>query len=145
MTAIRVNYAERKIVLSSAFVKKAFVPGTVEYEQLQAVRRDHPDFALVTRKFKANTKQERYRGLSYEFMRDYIKSHEADPKLVLHELEEQIGISKCHSLNKRYPSIKAWFLERYPEIAKFGMPKQENVTPLPATDKEEPLPEAVNA
>lgn len=123
MTAIRVNYAERKIVLSSAFVKKAFVPGTVEYEQLQAVRRDHPDFALVTRKFKANTKQERYRGLSYEFMRDYIKSHEADPKLVLHELEEQIGISKCHSLNKRYPSIKAWFLERYPEIARFGMPK----------------------
>ena len=145
MTAIRINYADRKIILSSAFEKRAFTPGTVEYDQLQAVRRDFPDFALVTRKFKTNTKQEHYRGLSYDFMRDYIKSHEADPKPVLHELDEQIGISKCHSLNKRYPSIKAWFLERYPEIAKFGMPKQENVTQLPAADKEEPLPEAVNA
>lgn len=145
MTAIRINYADRKIILSSAFEKRAFTPGTVEYDQLQAVRKDFPDFALVTRKFKTNTKQEHYRGLNYEFMRDYIKSHEADPKPVLHELDEQIGISKCHSRNKRYPSIKAWFLERYPEIAKFGMPKQENVTQLPATDKEEPLPEAVNA
>ena len=99
----------------------------------------------MTRKFKTNTKQEHYRGLTYDFMREYIKSHEADPKPVLHELEEQIGISKCHSRNKRYPSIKAWFLERYPEIARFGMPKQENVTQLPAADKEEPLPEAVNA
>ena len=41
MTAIKVNYAERKIILSSAFVKKAFVPGTVEYTQLQAVRNDY--------------------------------------------------------------------------------------------------------
>ena len=145
MTAIRINYADRKIILSSAFEKRAFTPGTVEYDQLQAVRKDFPDFALVTRKFKTNTKQEHYHGLTYEYMRDYIKSHEADPKPVLHELDEQIGISKCHSRNKRYPSIKAWFLERYPEIAKFGMPKQENVTQLPATDKEEPLPEAVNA
>ena len=38
MTAIRVNYAERKIVLSSAFAKKAFTHGTDEYRQLQAVR-----------------------------------------------------------------------------------------------------------
>ena len=52
MTAIKVNYAERKIVLSSAFAKKCFIPGSVEYAQLQAVRADYPDFALVTRKFK---------------------------------------------------------------------------------------------
>lgn len=146
MTAIKVNYAERKIILSSAFAKKCFTPGSVEYAQLQAVRVDYPDFALVTRKFKTNTAQEHYRGLTYDFMRDYISTHETDAKAVLAELEEMIGISKAHSLHKRYPTIKAWFLERYPAIAKFGMTKSENVSQLPIiTDEEENLPEAVNA
>ncbi len=146
MTAIRINYADRKIILSSAFVKKAFVPGTVEYAQLQAVRNDYPEFALVTRKFKANTAQEHYRGLTYEYMRDYIRSHEKDSKPVLAELNEMIGISKAHSLCKRYPTIKAWFLERYPAVAEFGMPKSDNVSLLaPVATEEEDLPEAVNA
>ena len=70
MTAIRINYAERKIILSSAFVKKAFVHGTDEYKALQSVRNDYPEFALVTRKFKTNTAQEHYRGLTSDFMRD---------------------------------------------------------------------------
>ena len=128
MTAIKVNYAERKIILSSAFVKKCFTPDSDEYKKLQAVRTDYPDFALVTRKFKTNSAQEHYRGLTYDFMRDYIKSHEADAKVVLAELEEMIGISKAHSLHKRYPTIKAWFLERYPAIAEFGMTKSENIS-----------------
>ena len=41
------------------------------------------------------------------------------------ELDEMIGISKGHSLSKRYPTIKSWFLERYPEYAKFGMTDEE--------------------
>ncbi len=143
MTAIKVNYAERKIVLSSAFVKKAFIHGTDEYKALQSVRSDYPDFALVTRKFKTNTAQEHYRGLSYDFMREYIGSHEKDSKPVLDELEEMIGISKAHSLNKRYPTIKAWFLDRYPAIAEFGMTKSENVSQLPeAEDKAAEAPAA---
>ena len=148
MTAIYVNYAERKIVLSSAFAKKAFTPGTDEYRQLQAVRNDYPDFVLKTRQFKKNTKQERYPGLTYDFMRDYIRKHEPKEtaQSVLDELEDQIGISKCHSVGKRYPTIKAWFLKRYPEIAEFGMTKSENVSQLPIiADEEESLPEAVNA
>lgn len=130
MTAIKVNYAKRKIVLSSAFAKKCFTPGSVEYTQLQAVRADYPDFALVTREFKTNTAQEHYRGLTYDFMREYIGSHEKDAKVVLAELEEIIGVSKAHSLHKRYPTIKAWFLERYPAIAEFGMTKSENISQL---------------
>lgn len=119
MTAIRINYADHQIILSSAFEKKAFIHGTEEYKTLQSVRNDYPDFRLVTRKFKTNTKQERYRGLDYEFMHDYISSHEENPKPVLDELDEMIGISKCHSLGKRYPTIKTWFLDRYPDIRNF--------------------------
>ena len=135
MTPIRVDYAGRKIILSSAFEKKAFVPGTAEYDALQSVRALHPGFALATRQFKTNTKQEHYRGLTYDYMRDYISAHEKAPESVLAELNDMIGISKAHSLSKRYPTIKAWFLERYPEIAEFGMtPAKESVENAPATE-----------
>ena len=99
----------------------------------------------MTRKFKTNTAQDRHRGLTYDFMREYISTHEEDAKVVLAELEEMIFISKGHSLSMRYPTIKAWFLERYPSYAKFGMPKSENISQLPAVVEEDSLPEAVNA
>ncbi len=136
MKNIFVDYAHSSISISSAFAKKALIPGTDEYAQLQSVRKDFPEFRLVTRQFKTNTKQEHYRGLTYEFMRDYIGDHEADPNPVLEELDKQIGISKCHSLNKRYPTIKKWFLNRYPEIAQFGIPKSDSKLKEVATTEE---------
>ena len=30
-------------------------------------------------------------------------------------------ISQCHSKGFRYPVIKSWFLERFPEIKEFGV------------------------
>ncbi len=147
MTPIKVNYSEGKIVLSSAFAKKCFTPCTAEYALLQSVRNDNPGFVLETRQFKTNTKQEHYRGLTYGYMRDYISSHEKDPKPILDELDDQIGISKCHSLHKRYPTIKAWFLKRYPEIAEFGIEptaqeesskEESNVTELPTQEVKVP-------
>ncbi len=56
-----------------------------------------------------------YRGLTYNYMKAYIASHESEEnaEVVLAELEEMILISKCHSMGYRYPTIKAWFLEKY--------------------------------
>ena len=71
MKPIVVDYRNRTISLSSAFEKKAFTPGTAEYAQLQSVRVDFPYFRLSTREFKTNTKQDRHKGLTYKFMREY--------------------------------------------------------------------------
>ena len=126
MKAITVNYTEKEIVISSAFKKKCFIPGTHEYDQLQTVRRDFPDFGLVTKEFKKNTKQEHYKGLSYDYMRFYIsKVERGNAPAVLEVLENMIDISKCHSQSKRYPTVKTWFLERYPEIAQHGLTEEE--------------------
>ena len=125
MKPIVVDYRNRTISISSAFEKKAFTPGTAEYAQLQAVRSDYPDYRLDTRAFKTNTKQDRHKGLNYPFMREYISTHEKDPQPVLDVLEDMIGTSKGHSLCKRYPTIKAWFLKRYPAYAEFGMTADE--------------------
>ncbi len=126
MKAIVVDVPYRTIYISSAFAKRAFTHGTEEYRQLMSARADFPDFRLETRVFKTNTKQDRHRGLTYNFMRDYISAHEKDDKdSVLAVFEEMVGISKGHSLSKRYPTIKAWFLKRYPKYAEFGMTEEE--------------------
>ncbi len=126
MKAIVIDYPTSTIILSSAFERKAFTPGTSEYAQLMEVRHEFPDFRLNTRQFKTNTKQDRYKGLTYDYMRWYIAKVEGkDAPAVLNGLESLIAISKGHSTAKRYPTVKKWFLNRYPDFAEFGMSDEQ--------------------
>lgn len=80
-------------------------------------------------------------------MRAYIMSHEKGEDRVnaLMEFDELLLISQCHSKGRRYPVIKSWFLDNYPEIKNFGMiempgfeivPKDENkVADFPKDEK----------
>lgn len=127
MKNITVDHINANIIVSSAFMKKIENPSSAEYAQLQAVRRDYPEFVLTVRQFKKNTKQERYRGLTYAYMREYIKAHESKENVeaVLVVFDEKINTSKGHSTSRRYPVIKEWFLKRYPEFTEFGMTEEE--------------------
>ena len=126
MKNIVVKYEDSVISISSAFKKKAFLPGTKEYEELTAVRRDFPEFRIEVRQFNTNTKQDRYKGLTYDYMRWYIENRDnANSDTMLKALDEMIDVSKCHSNGRRYPYIKQWFLESYPDVATFGMTKEE--------------------
>jgi hypothetical protein len=127
MKNIVVDYRKGLITLSSAFERKAFTPGTTEYAQLLEVRHEFPDFRLETRQFKTNTAQDRYKGLTYEYMRWYIGKVESkeNAPAVLEGLESMIDNSLGHSTGKRYPTIKKWFLNRYPEFAEFGMTEEQ--------------------
>lgn len=40
---------------------------------------------------------------------------------MLHEFDELVLISQCHGRRLRYPTIKKWFLAKYPEVAQFGV------------------------
>jgi hypothetical protein len=79
-------------------------------------------YEVIRRKITRNTEMEHYKGLTYEFMEDYIMTHgTADEiKANLNKYEELRLIAQCHSKARRYPAIKSWFLEMYPEIVKFG-------------------------
>ena len=75
-------------------------------------------------------------------MENYITTHEEGENrvLVLKEFAEQRLISECHSKAHRYPVIKKWFLDKYPEIANFGMaaPAENNkVVDLPQQTEED--------
>lgn len=99
------------------------MPSCNSYAQLQSVRRDYPTYSVTTRQIKKNPKKETYAGLTYEYMRNYIITHASEEtrEKEVSEFDELVLISKCQTKAKRYPTIKKWFLAKYPAIAKFGM------------------------
>ena len=119
----KLDHANKRIVMDRTFAKNAEIIGSDEYKMLQLCRKDYPQYSVVRREIKKNTSQEHYRGLTYEYMKEYIKGHESPENVIdtLEELSEMRLIAACHSRGIGYPTIKRWFLEKYPEVSKFGM------------------------
>ena len=121
---LKIYHDDRIIEMDSTFKKNAENTMSPEYQHLQSVRRDYPNYTVQTRQINKNKNKKSYKGLNYPYMKWYIQKHDKINAISrLTELEHMIDISMCHK--KGYPTIKAWFLEQYPEIAEFGMPKIE--------------------
>jgi len=122
--------------MGSVFYKKSLDPRNDEYTILQTVRRDYPSYQVEKRTIKTNPEKKTYSGLTYEYMEDYILTHESPEtvKKVYEEFNEMILVSQCHSKAFRYPVIKKWFLNKYPEIVQFGMPKKAIILNSNAND-----------
>lgn len=136
---LKIDFENSRIVMDRTFSKKVQNTNSEEYAHLQQVRKDYPTFKVEARQIKKNPNKETYKGLTYDYMRFYIFTHEPadNRKKVIEEFEELVLISQCHSQSKRYPVIKNWFLNKYPEIKEFGISNEENkVTDLPATTQE---------
>ena len=116
-----------KITISSGYAKRAQDPRSQEYKNIQKIHHDYPDFEIEVRTIKKNTEKETYKGLTYEYMFNYISSHgnEEDIK----GLKEMILISECHRQGHRYPTIKNWFLGKYPEVKEFWIEKKKSENP----------------
>lgn len=124
---INVDFINNRLVMTRAFAKLASDIRSEEYQILQKARHDYPNFSVEVRTIKRNPNKETYAGLTYKYMRDYISTHEAAEtrKLVLDEFDEMLLISQCHSKAFRYPTIKKWFLEKYPAVSEFGATAQK--------------------
>lgn len=128
--SVKIDHVKKTITMYRTFAKKAENPENAEYKTFQEIRHEFPDYQINLRDFNKNSKQEHYKGLSYDYMKTYIQTYEPEETRTerLDELEKLIEISHCHS--KRYPVIKNWFLERYSDIKMFGViaidPEQEN-------------------
>ena len=122
-----IDFATNTIMMDRTFAEKCRDTRSTEYEHLQRVRQDYPQFTVQRREIKKNTSKETYAGLTYEHMERYIVTHEeADTRAaVLAEYNELRLISECHKRSRRYPTIKKWFLAKYPQIAEFGLEKDQ--------------------
>lgn len=137
-TMLFVDFEKHLLVMNRAFAQSAKNVRSDEYALLQSTRRDYPTFAVVVRKIKRNTQKETYAGLTYEYMKKYILTHESKEtvKEVMDKFDELLLISQCHSKARRYPVIKSWFLEKYPAIEDFGKEKKSDEQPTDDMDTE---------
>ena len=119
---LMINHKDRLIIMDRTFAMHAMNTMSDEYEHLQRVRTDYPKYEVIQRHIRQNEQKKTYKDLTYEYMEDYIILHTApeDEAEALAEFNELRLISKCHSKAHRYPTIKKWFLAKYPEVAEFG-------------------------
>ena len=71
-SAIRLNHFAKEILISKTFQKAAMNPNSMEYKDLAEVMEKHPDYKITQRGIKECTHKDTYKGLTYEYMRDYI-------------------------------------------------------------------------
>ena len=124
---LRIDHANKSLIMDKTFEKNSSIFGSRESQMLEEARRAYPTYSVARRQIKKNSNQEHYNGLTYEYMKWYIETHEKGEALttVLAEFDELLLISKCHSKGKRYPTIKKWFLTQYPAVKTFGMNEEE--------------------
>lgn len=120
---MKLDHKNASIIMDRTFEKNSSIVGSKEYNLLQDCRKDYPNYSVVRKTIKKKASQEHYRGLTYDFMREYIVKNNKEKA---EAFEHLVLESKCHSLNHRYPVIKAWFLKEFPELKDhFVLPIEE--------------------
>ena len=111
-----------RIVMDREFAVKSSIYGTQEYDKLQAARRDYPNYTVVRKTIRRNPQKEAFNGLTYEYMEKYMARYNARAE-ILNKYDEMRFMAQCHSI--RYPVIKKWFLDTFPEVKDWGKKKTE--------------------
>ena len=145
---LMINHKDRLIVMDRTFAMNAMNTMSDEYEHLQRVRADYPKYEVIQRHIRQNEQKKTYKGLTYEYMEDYIMTHGTSEQIKanLKEFYEKRLIAECHGKAYRYPVIKRWFLEKYPEIVEHGMEKTAQIIEIYDEPKEtEPEEQAASA
>lgn len=125
MKNLTVCVASRSIEVSKSFNTRASQYGTDEYKALQEVRRDYPGFKVVVVAPRKSTKSNKpsYKGLTYEYMENYISKHDDENNTIMVEFNILRGkteeAEEAFAETCSYQEIKTWFLNQYPAIADF--------------------------
>lgn len=104
MANITVNYKKNTLEITKAFEKKASAYGSEAYVELSEARKEFPNYRIVVKTTKSNNS---FKGMDYDFMKEYISKHE-DSEKHTEELNELIDKKLT------YGEIKQWFVETYP-------------------------------
>ena len=121
-----IDFTKRKIIMDRTFAKLVEDTRSAEYAHLQRVRQDYPTFTVEQKHIRKNPNKKTYCGLTYEYMEGYILAH--GTTAIAKEFFRMREISECQTKSQRYPTIKSWFLDKFPEIVQFGV-----VEEIPAT------------
>ncbi len=118
------NLMTKKIEMSKKEAKAAGKIGTPEFEELKSYMAIYPGYEV---QIKAPAKRKvEFRGLTYEYMKNYIKKHDDENGTIMAEFRELIAQDKKdkvegaeHLEATGYLDVKKWFLAKFPEIRQY--------------------------
>ena len=143
MRNITVNNKKNTIEMTKTYAKLASQYGTEQYKALQNVRRDYPTYRIVTVSRK-NEKPE-FKGLTYKFMKNYIKGHDDENQSKMSEFLDLTAKSEeAKNMGieaQSYAQVKKWFLMSFPAICEF-ITKRDNLLKTVAENKAKRITEA---
>ena len=119
---LKIDHKNAKIIMDREFSVRASIFGSDEYKQLQEARKDYPNYGVMRKTIKKNSKKEAFKGLTYAYMEEYMDTHNVSEKN-RQEYKEKRFLAKCHSI--RYPHIKKWFLKTFPDVKNLGLENKE--------------------
>lgn len=120
MKELAIDHQGKKIIMGCAFAKRQSDTDSVEYAKLQAIHREFPEYKIVTKSIKKKENKESYKGLTYLYMERYISARGAEEDM--EEYLEMKLLSECHKV--RYPAIKRWFLNKFPDVVRYGVSEE---------------------
>ena len=118
------NLMTKKIEMSKKEAKAAGKIGTPEFEELKNYMKEYPNFEIL---IKAPTKRKvEFRGLNYEYMKNYIKKNDDEDGTIMAEFNNLIALDKKNNVEGAehleaagYLDVKKWFLKKFPEIKQY--------------------------
>ena len=115
------NLMTKKIVMTKTEAKAAGKPNTEEYNTLLDLMKNFPGFQMEIVKSTVK-KVDRFKGLDYDYMENYIKSHNSELLEIFYELRglDEDGKKVSMAASATYGEVKMWFLTQFPEIEKMG-------------------------
>ena len=123
-----INYTSMTIEMTKAESKAAGTFGTDAYKDLIAAMQQFPTYKILVVTRAATKKTCEYKGLTYDYMKKYIEKHDDENKTIMNEYENLRGVSveakAALADSCSYKEIKAWFLNRFPEIEEFHTKRQ---------------------
>ena len=132
VTTMNANLMTKKVELTKKEAKAAGKIGTAEFEELKNYLAMYPGFEV---QIKASAKRKNeFRGLTYEYMKNYIKKHGDEDGKIMAEFNDLIaqdkeegkeGFERAKAAN--YAQVKKWFLKKFPAIKQYKEDHQKKV------------------
>lgn len=126
------NLMTKKIEMSKKEAKAAGKIGTPEFEELKSYMKEYPHFEIQIK--AAGKKKVEFRGLTYEYMKNYIKKHDDEDGKIMAEFNDLIALDKKNKVEGAehleaagYLDVKKWFLAKFPEIREYKEKHAEKV------------------
>ena len=129
------NLMKKVIEMSKSEAKKAGKIGTPEFKELRAYQELYPTYAIEI-KAPAKRKNE-YKGLTYDYMKSYIKEHDDEDGKKMEQFLSLIGQDKDGKIEDTevagYLDVKDWFLKQFPEIKEAKEARREEIKKILAS------------